>query len=104
MFHRTELESDSAPAVFVTSLTYDLEMSGRFDTESGEVLTAACTETYTESLLQATINQRTEVNALLGSTLCSGMSITIGVPSARLNSIGSTVRRLHLALNVFLYM
>ena len=83
---------------YVTSLTYDLEMVGVFDTESGDDLTSSCAATYTQSLLEVTINQRTEVNALLGTTLCSGMAISLGIPTARLNSAGSVVRRRRLPL------
>ena len=80
-----------APAKFDSALGYTLEMIGSFVTTTGEDLTSSCRLTYTEDFLAATVSQVLQVNQLMGSTLCSGINITISGSVATLTADGAEV-------------
>ena len=78
-------------AVFDSTLGYTLEMSGSFETTTGDDLSTSCQVTYTESFLASTLTQVLQVNQLMGSTLCNGIAMTISGSVASLTATGAEV-------------
>ena len=88
-------------AARIMGLAYDLTMRGVYNTESGEDLPDECVFGYTQDLLASTTSQVEDVNVLLGDTLCSGMTISIATPSARIAASGDMVKNFDLTLVSF---